>query len=95
MEVKVYVGNLSSSTTEADLQTLFIKAGKVVSVTMIKNRDTSNPKGSAFVTMTTEAEAKKAIRKFDGSYLNDRELRVTLAREDRSGGPGLQNRARR
>lgn len=62
---------------------------------MIKNRDTSNPKGSAFVTMTTEAEAKKAIRKFDGSYLNDRDLRVILAREDRSGGTGLHNRVRR
>lgn len=92
MEVKVYVGNLAASTSEADLQTLFTKAGKVVSVTMIKNRDTSNPKGSAFVTMTTEAEAKKAIRKFDGSYLNDCELRVTLAREDRSGGPALRTR---
>ena len=94
MEVKVYVGNLASSTTEADLQTLFTKAGKVISVTMIKNRDTSNPKGSAFVTLTTEAEAKKAIRKFDGSYLNNRELRVTLARGDRSSGPGRQHRAR-
>lgn len=95
MEVKVYVGNLSSSTTEADLQTLFTRAGKVISVTMVKNRDASNPKGSAFVTMTTEAEAKKAISRFDGSYLNDRELRVTLAREDRSDRPGLRSRARR
>lgn len=95
MEVKLYIGNLATTTTEADLQTLFTKAGKVVSVKMIKNPDTSNPKGAAFVTMTTEAEAKKAISRFDGSYLNERELKVTLAREDRSGGPALRNWGKR
>ena len=60
MEVKLYVGNLSYTTTEADLRTLFAKAGEVVSVTMIKDRDTGDSKGFAFVEMSTQVEAEKA-----------------------------------
>lgn len=86
MEVKLYVGNLSYNTTEDDLRTLFTKAGQVASVALIKDRDTGNSKGFAFVEMNTEAETQKAISMLNGFNLEDRELKVNLAkpREERS-----------
>ena len=94
MEVKLYVGNLSYQTSEDDLRTLFAKAGQVASVALIKDRDTGNSKGFAFVEMTTQAEAQKAISMLNGFNLEDRELKVNLAkpREERSGGGGFGNR---
>jgi RNA recognition motif-containing protein len=90
MEVKLYVGNLSYQTTEDDLRTLFAKAGQVASVALIKDRDTGNSKGFAFVEMNTQAEAQKAISILNGFNLENRELKVNLARprEDRSSGYG-------
>jgi RNA recognition motif-containing protein len=91
MDVKVYVGNLAYSTTEDELRDLFSQAGTVASVTLIKDRDTGQSKGFAFVEMSTQAEAQNAITKFNGMSLNARELTVNMARprEDR-GGPGKQ-----
>ena len=88
MEVKLYVGNLSYTTTEADLKTLFAKAGQVASVTLIKDRDTGNSKGFAFVEMSSQVEVEKAISMFNGFDLDNRELKVNLAkpREDRRSG---------
>lgn len=88
MEVKLYVGNLSYTTTEDDLRTLFAKAGDVASVAVIKDRDTGNSKGFGFVEMNTQVEAEKAITMLNGFQVGDRELKVNLAkpREDRSGG---------
>jgi RNA recognition motif-containing protein len=88
MEVKLYVGNLSYTATETDLQTLFAKAGQVVSVIMIKDRDTGDSKGFAFVEMKTQAEAQKAISMLNGLNVNERKLKVSLARprEDRAEG---------
>jgi RNA recognition motif-containing protein len=86
MEVKLYVGNLSYSTTEDDLRTLFAKAGQVASVALIKDRDSGNSKGFAFVEMNTQAEAQKAVSLLNGYNLENRELKVNLAkpREARS-----------
>lgn len=88
MEAKLYVGNLSYTTTEDDLRTLFAKAGGVASVAVIKDRDTGNSKGFGFVEMNTQVEAEKAITMLNGFQMGDRELKVNLAkpREDRSGG---------
>jgi RNA recognition motif-containing protein len=87
MDVKLYVGNLSYSTTEDDLRTLFAQAGTVTSVAVIKDRDTGQSKGFAFVEMGTQAEAQKAISQFNAKDLQDRALTVNLARpkEERSG----------
>jgi len=49
MESKLYVGNLSYSTTEEDLKTLFAQAGTVASVALIKDRDSGQSKGFAFI----------------------------------------------
>ena len=89
MESKLYVGNLSYSTTEDDLRSLFFQAGTVASVALIKDRDSGRSKGFAFVEMSNQAEAQKAISMFNGHNMGDRELRVSLARprEERSGFP--------
>lgn len=88
MDVKLYVGNLSYSTTEDDLRTLFAEAGTVTSVAIIKDRDTGQSKGFGFVEMGTQAEAQKAITQFNAKEFKDRALTVNLARprEERSGG---------
>lgn len=87
MNSKLYVGNLSYSTTEEELRNLFLQAGTVTSVALIKDRDSGRSKGFAFVEMSNQAEAQKAIGMFNGHNLGDRELRVNIAqpREERSG----------
>ena len=106
METKIYVGNLSYDTTEDDLRTLFAQAGTVSSVALIKDRDTGQSKGFAFVEMSNQSEAEKAIQTFNGYTLSNRPLKVNLARPreersfggggggygDRRGGPGGGNR---
>ncbi len=95
MENKIYVGNLSFTTTEDELRTLFAQAGSVTSVAMIKDRDTGQSKGFAFIEMSNQAEAEKAIQMFNGKTLGSRELKVNLARprEERGfGGGGGYNR---
>jgi RNA recognition motif-containing protein len=87
MDVKLYVGNLSYATTEDELRALFAQAGTVASVALIKDRDTGQSKGFAFVEMSTQAEAQKAISQFNAKDLKDRALTVNLARprEERGG----------
>jgi cold-inducible RNA-binding protein len=95
METKIYVGNLSYDTTEDDLRTLFAQAGTVASVALIKDRDTGQSKGFAFVEMSNQSEAEKAIQTFNGYTLSNRPLKVNLARprEERSfGGGGFGDR---
>jgi RNA recognition motif-containing protein len=87
MNAKLYVGNLSYSTTEDDLRILFAQAGSVTSAKIIKDRDTDRSRGFAFVEMSTQAEAEKAISMFNSFNLNDRQLTVNAARprEERQG----------
>jgi RNA recognition motif-containing protein len=97
MESKLYVGNLSYSTTEDDLRTLFAEAGTVSSVALIKDRDSGQSKGFAFVEMSNQVEAEKAISMFNGRMIGEREIKVNLARprEDRGAGGGFGNRGGR
>ena len=80
METKLYVGNLSYDTTEDGLRTAFAQAGTVVSVDMIKDRETGRMKGFAFVTMNSDEEAQQAIKVLNGKMLDNRELKVNVAR---------------
>jgi RNA recognition motif-containing protein len=94
MESKLYVGNLSYSTTEDDLRSLFAEAGTVESVALIKDRNTGRSKGFAFIEMSSQVEVEKAISMFNGKELNEREMTVNIARprkerggfDDRRGG---------
>jgi RNA recognition motif-containing protein len=85
METKLYVGNLSYDTTEDGLRTAFAKAGTVVAVDMIKDRDTGRMKGFAFVTMNSNEEAQEAIKILNEKVLDDRTIKVNVAkpREER------------
>jgi RNA recognition motif-containing protein len=91
MEAKLYVGNLSYTTSDDDLRTLFAQAGTVVSVAVIKDRDTGTSKGFGFVEMTSQVDAQKAISLFNEYKMGERALTVNLAkprveRSTRSGG---------
>lgn len=87
METKLYVGNLSFTMTEDELRTLFTQAGTVTSVALIKDRDTGQSKGFAFVEMSNQAEAEKAIQMFNEKLAGNRELKVNLARPREERGP--------
>jgi RNA recognition motif-containing protein len=88
MDTKLYVGNLAYSVTEDELRNLFAQAGNVTSVAVIKDRDTGQSKGFAFVELSTQAEAQQAINRFNGQKLGERTLTVNMARprEERSTG---------
>ncbi len=95
MDTKLYVGNLSYSVTENELRELFAQAGTVTSVAVIKDRDTGQSKGFAFVEFGTQADAQSAISRFNGHKLGERTLTVNLARpkeeRNQSGGYGGYN----
>ncbi len=90
MEVKLYVGNMSYDMTEDQLKTVFAEAGSVVTVELIKDRNTGRSKGFAFVTMGSQADAENAIKLINGKEVGGRPLLVNTARprEERSFGGG-------
>lgn len=79
MEAKVYVGNLSKSTTQEELSTLFAQAGDVLATDIIKDRKSGESKGFAFITMSAQSEADKAVSMFNAISLGDMILKVNLA----------------
>ena len=94
MSIKLYVGNLSFSTSSDDLQQLFAQVGTVESATVVEDRDTGRSRGFGFVEMASKEEGQKAIEQFNGTDLNGRNLTFNEARprEDRGnrgGGRGF------
>src|SRR5438105_15552525 len=90
MSRKLYVGNLPYETGENDLQDLFARAGSVESVTVMRDQTTGRARGFAFVEMSTDDEAQKAISELNAFQLGGRSLTVNEARPkaERSGGFG-------
>jgi len=89
MSMKIYVGNLPHQITEPELQELFAEAGEVVSVKIITDRATGQPRGFGFVEMGTKAEGQKAISMINGREVGGRALKVNEAKPpQRSGGGG-------
>jgi cold-inducible RNA-binding protein len=84
----IYVGNLDFRTSEEELRTLFEGFGAVERVNMIRDRDTGQPRGFAFVEMTNDAEAEKAIAGVNGSNVGGRNLNVSEARPKPERGAG-------
>ena len=80
MESKLYVGNLSRTTTEDELKTLFAQAGSVESVVIITDRDTNRSKGFGFIEMKSQVEAEKAISMFHGFSVGGNDLKVSIAK---------------
>ena len=74
MNKKVYVANLPSQTTEVEIRALFSKAGNVMSVKIVQDRQTGRSRGIAFVEMSTQWEGRRAAsmlnrQDFMGKYL--------------------------
>ena len=88
---RLYVGNLSYDTTEADLRDLFAQAGAVVDLKVMTDRETGRARGFAFVEMSSPEESRNAISQFNGRELGGRTLKVNEA-EDRGGGGGGRGR---
>lgn len=80
MTTKLYVGNLSPNTTEAQVLDLFKQAGSVVSCQLIMDKVTTKSKGFAFVEMGSEAEATKATADYNGKEVDGRALKVNEAK---------------
>lgn len=80
MTNKLFIGGLDYATTDAQLEELFATIGKVISAKVIVDRMTGQGKGFGFVEMATEAEAKEAMGKLDGSDLNGRAIAVKEAK---------------
>jgi len=86
MDNKLYVGNLPFSTTEEDLRGMFAQAGNVTSVSLVKDRDTGRSRGFAFVEFSTQAEAEKAVSLFNNTPLDNRTIKVNIARPKEDAG---------
>ncbi len=87
---RIYVGNLSFSSTEDSIRSAFEPHGAVESVSLVTDRDTGRSRGFAFVEMADDTEAEAAINALNGTDLDGRDLNVNEARPrvERSGGGG-------
>lgn len=86
--MRIYVGNLSYSTTEEALRTKFLEFGEVEEAKVISDYDTGRSRGFGFVTMPNDEEANAAIEALNGTELDGRTLKVNEARPrgERGGG---------
>jgi cold-inducible RNA-binding protein len=89
----IFVGNVSYQTTQEGLEAAFATFGAVERVSVVRDRDTGQPRGFAFVEMADRNDASKAIAALNGSELNGRAINVNEARprEERSGFGGRPN----
>lgn len=97
MNKKLYVGNLSYSTTEDELHRLFSEVGPVASVNVITDRMTGQSKGFGFVEMESSEAAQQAIERLNNQQVNQRTITVSEARppreRDQSFGGGNRGRS--
>jgi RNA recognition motif-containing protein len=86
--VRLFVGNLSYATTEADLRAYFGTVAPPSQVVLPVDRETGRPRGFAFVEFLERSQAEQAIQKFNGQVFNGRPLAVSEARAREDRGPG-------
>lgn len=86
----LFVGNLSFQTTEDELRSVFEPYGEITRLQVMTDRDTGRPRGFAFVELSDDEEAAKAITELNGKELDGRALNVNEARPkpERSGPRG-------
>ena len=77
---KLFVGNLSWTATDSDLQDAFSKFGEITEATVIKSREDNRSKGFGFVTMANDADADTAIEAMNGKDFQGRNLTVNEAK---------------
>ncbi|MBK7889339.1 MAG: RNA-binding protein [Bdellovibrionales bacterium] len=90
MSKKLYVGNLPYSANDQSLVDAFSECGSVETAKVIMDRESGRSKGFAFVEMSTDEEAAKAITRFNGADWDGRAMNVSEAkpqapRENRGG----------
>lgn len=88
MAVRLFVGNLAYSTTEADLRAYFGTVAPPSQVVLPVDRETGRPRGFAFVEFQDRGHAERAIQQFNGQVFNGRPLAVSEARAREDRGPG-------
>ena len=90
MSMKLYVGNLSFSTSTQDLEQMFGELGTVESTNIIEDRETGRSRGFGFIEMSSKEEGMNAIAALNGKEIDGRSLTVNEAkpREDRGSGGG-------
>jgi cold-inducible RNA-binding protein len=93
LSIKIYVGNLSFDSSEADLKGLFATYGQVDSAKVIVDQFTNRSRGFGFIEMANREEGLQAIRELDSKDLHGRTLKVNEARpkNDSGGGGGRRN----
>ena len=79
MQNKLFIRNLSFTTTDTELSDLFATHGKVLSAKIACDRETGKPRGFAFVEMGSEDSAQDAIRALDSKEFNGREIHVAMS----------------
>ena len=95
MAKKIYVGNVSFSTTESSLKNLFSQYGEVLSANVVMDRVTGRSKGFAFVEMADDAAAQLAIQALDGKEFEGRQVRVNEAMDKPRSSGGYGDRSNR
>jgi RNA recognition motif-containing protein len=80
MAKRLFVGGIPYATTEEELKNLFAQAGSVVSVNIIVDKFSGRSKGFAFVEMSSDEEAKKAVETLNGMDMGGRKIAVNEAR---------------
>lgn len=80
MEVNLFIENLSGTTTSEELADLFAQAGEVVSVDIMRDPRDGHSRGFAFITMSAQSEADRAVSMFNSYSLDDHTVKVLLTR---------------
>ncbi len=84
MNKKIYVANLPPQANESELRTFFSNAGSVMSIKIVEDRETGQPRGFAFVEMSTQWEARRAVSMLNRKDFMGKELLVKEAKTSRS-----------
>ncbi len=87
--MNIYIGNLSFSTSEDTLRTLFAEFGEIESIKVIKDRFSGRPKGYGFIEMPSNSEADQAIKALNGNRIDGNHIKV------RPADPGGKRRKKR
>ncbi|HEY3332889.1 MAG TPA: RNA-binding protein [Capsulimonadaceae bacterium] len=88
MGIRLYVGNLSYSTTQEELAEIFSEAGSVTNASLMSDRYTGQSRGFGFVEMASDEDGQNAIQLLNGRNVGGRELVVNEARPRTEGGGG-------
>jgi len=91
----IFVGNLAIDTSEQTLRTLFEAFGEVLSVKVVKDRDTGVSRGFAFIEMSSDPEAQAAIAALDGTMVNGQRVNLNEARPKQNSSSNVHQQMRR